>query len=238
MERQKPHHPDPINSVSSLKRFGQYKEEGHSIVWEGQIKHDAAIRRLLGAWEKYDRVFKMPTHDMDEGDVYIYPYRLACVLVEDLHPLPSHVERFSITLSSFIEMADFRLKAGMFLSALINTGKHKVYSVRTLDYGEGISCLGMFNTKNVSIMGDVGEFACYCMKDGKVIINGDAGGGLADRLCGGIVVLNGNHMAGKEWYDISMEGGELHLNGDNLRLPDGLTRGKIFHKGVLVRGKP
>ncbi|MDO8554629.1 MAG: hypothetical protein Q7S22_07515 [Candidatus Micrarchaeota archaeon] len=125
------------------------------------------------------------------------------------------VERFSLELRKFQRVKRGYLtvntsQIGIFLSALINHGTDSDYVIHVQGlYGPTHLC--MFNTKNVTVNGDVGLFFGWAMKSGNVTVNGNASWCLAQSLKGGSILVTGN--AGKEAAEY-MKGGTLIVRGN------------------------
>src|SRR3989344_1487771 len=154
---------------------------------------------------------------------------------------PVEVEQFSLLLERYINRIPKCEMHGLYLSALINRGKDRRFTVHTgrppslLVY---TGSLGYYNARKIiTIEGDTGYSAGHYMSGGVIIVNGNAkspGSGMT----GGKLIINGDVEGDVGW---GIRGGKIHLNGNynikdiNLRA-DGspYDGGKIYHKGKLI----
>lgn len=230
-------------AVSS--RFGRYKKEEKKGIREFDLKKNEALEMLEKTWKEWKATFT---------DVWT-EYRNANHLLRLSHisVSPEDIRLFSIYVSRFAEDDFFEVKAGIFLSALINSGPESDYSVVTL-HDAGLYAIGFRNVKEITIEcnsppalvgwemgkgriivnGSTGENAGLDMKGGEIIISGNTGNGLGRCMHGGIVRVEGD--AGEE-TGVLMIGGELHIKGDISSIGNDIVGGRIYHKGKLIVDK-
>ncbi len=145
---------------------------------------------------------------------------------------PQDVTEFTIAMKEFQGEAGFREKAGLFLSALINTGPKGTYVIMTghLDLppdfighsneaGRGIIVEGnsgsytgySMNEGSITVRGSAGHLLGELMSGGSIIVEGDAGNSAGDSMSGGSITVKGNvgHSLGKY-----MKGGKITVNGN------------------------
>jgi formylmethanofuran dehydrogenase subunit C len=158
------------------------------------------------------------------------------------------VEKISLALAEFQDEEDFESKAGLFLSALINNCPESEFVIHTRHLGVKIFYLGLYNTKDITIKGDVGDYLAYSMSGGRITVEGNAGYGagntmengeiiidgnsdyfLGDRMKGGKITVKGN--AGNE-AGSNMGNGEIVIDGDGgIYMGVKMKNGKITVKG-------
>lgn len=242
--------------VSAHDVFRRYKKETKQEVRKPDVKENKALKEIKEVWQR----FKYSYDDRDEVDTEVFGnYVEASALVKVFARLPytpKDVQLFAIALAEFQEEPHFNLKAGVFLSALINNGSAKHYNLdlsHLSHLSEGICFLGYENNKIVNVTGNVdvglgqemragrivldgnaGVFAGSDMSGGTLVIKGDVLDNLGDGMSGGKIILHGSAYpdVGKD-----MSGGEIHLNGDPARIGCNIHGGKIYYQGKLIAGK-
>jgi hypothetical protein len=184
------------------KRFGRYKDEDEKAVRAPDVIEDQTLRQLREAWLNVR---------LKDGVVATY-YARALKQITGISYSSANVEKFSVALAEFQNEDHFRLAAGLFLSALINNCKDNDFVINTGHFSEGIDALGYKNTKNLTVVGDVGNFLGDSMQCGTITVEGNAGGVVG------------------AW----MTGGEIHIDGSYRYLSENIISGKIYHKGKLI----
>lgn len=234
-------------------RFGRYKKEEKREVRQADVKEDTEVmRQLKELWKAY----RYQDYRGGEwaADTSTY-YNLICRASKKIRYSAKDVERFSIALAEFQDEKYFDIKVGLFLSALINKGKDKDYVIHTSHLFKPPNVLGYLNRKNITVNGDVGDWAGQRMKRGTIIVNGNAGGcvggdmrgygmkggtilirqnasySVGNCMRGGKIILEGN--AGT-FFGSWMNGGEIHIQGNFESLANNVFVGKIYHKGELI----
>ena len=234
--------------TSASDLFDRYKKEKPHPVRKQDIKENKALEALKEAWQSF-KYFS----DDDDFDLEIdHNYTEATKLTRISYT--SHdIQLFVISLAEFQDEEHFGLKAGIFLSAVINNGRGSSYMIDVNHLSEKINYLGYLNNKIIKVLGDVdislgqamragsivlegnaGDFTGCDMSGGNLVIKGNTGNYLGDRMLGGIIIVNGSvsNEAGRH-----MEGGEIHINGDRSSLGKDIKGGRIYHKGELISGK-
>jgi hypothetical protein len=244
---------NPTRTAAS-KRFSRYKSEPKKATREADVKTDE-ISKLMVLFLSS----KYPNNGTGEL------YKKALKLLGDVRCSAEEVRELSEKLEIFQYSDDFSLKAGIFLSVLINNGEDEDYVINTKNLKGHLDCLGYFNNKNITVDGDVGDSVGdfmingsitvkgnagdsvgFCMRGGNIIIQGNAGDKLGPCMKGGRITVKCN--AGDLIGDM-VKRGEIYLEGDYgsisgivLRtdiggLPEERGR-KIYHKGKLIDSKP
>ena len=174
--------PTHVHALAVSKRFGRYKTEDPKPIRKKDQKIDRVLEQLKEAWAKYK-------HDKDEG------VGIGCskvlLLTWRIKYSSRDVEKFSLALVEFQDEEDFRYKAGIFLSSLINNGKDGDYVIHTRYLDKKIHWLGFMNRKNIVIEGNVGHFLGAFMEGGTIVLNGNCGDDLGHFMAGGSIILNG-----------------------------------------------
>ena len=169
-------------------RFKRYKEEEGNDTREPVSNRDWTLERLMTIWKD------IPFSNYQET------YSVADLVLRNAVCGREDIERFSVALAMFSEEREFRSKAGIFLSALINNGCDSCYTVHT-DHVHPPSALGYMNTKIVRVRGDVGDLLGWAMRKGCIEVSGDAGDSIGPWMEGGLIRLNGG------WKGISDDAG-------------------------------
>jgi formylmethanofuran dehydrogenase subunit C len=246
----------PVPAMSVSKRFGRFKDEDEKAVRKPDVKANPALEGMMQAWEGF-RNTELKEEFYRGGKEYgdlLYEHALASMA--HLHEVrgprytSKDVEKFSLALTEFQGhgVDEFGVRAGPFLSALINNGYESDFIIHTRHLEEKIHYLALHNTKNITIDGNAGDCLARCMsggkitvegnagyaaaenvKGGEIVINGSCGYGLGGEMKGGKIIVNGNvgQAAGGH-----MENGEIVVNGDcNSDLGAGMKGGKIVVNG-------
>ncbi|MDD5171999.1 MAG: hypothetical protein PHF60_03095 [Candidatus ainarchaeum sp.] len=243
-----------IPAVAMLgKGFKGYKSMKEEPVRKVKVVEDETLKQLKKAFGSLVYDLRYVNHDK--------LYKSACQHVKRLKYRAADVAKFSLVLVSLQEdEATFGTRAGIFLSALINSGTDTDYIIHTNQLTMTLQHLGHGNTKNIIVEGYAGRFVGWNMKGGSITVNGDAGMGAGFVMKGGFLTVNGNTGS---WAGRGMQGGVITVKGDatgNDRLTiignagdemqGGVIRvegeigtvgkvehGKIFHKGVKIIDK-
>src|SRR3989338_3836014 len=233
----------PIRAIPTVTRasdlFRRYHREQRQEVRKADVKEDKALAQLKEAWKEFN---------CRKRRAIVDEYEVAVSIVSSINYSSVDVGKFSIALTEFQEEKDFFSKAGLFLSALINNGKDASYTITTRHLEKPIKYLGFRNTKNITIIGDVGADAAYKMESGVMVINGNTGGGTGYEMQGGSLEINGNAgmRLGTKMKDgtisvkkdvraaagLLMQGGAIVINGNaNDHLGGLMEGGNIVVKG-------
>ena len=179
---------------------------------------------------KQDKAFRIRI--FEDYDEPLTSYERILARLEKTKHTAADVERFSIALAEFQEEEEFSAKAGIFLSALMNSGKDQDYAIHTAHLHMTPDFIGYQNTKNITVDGDVGDTAGAWMTGGSITITGNAGITLGLGMRAGSITVNGDadYHIGR-----SMVGGEIRIEGGIGKIA--AVQGKIFHKGKLIVDK-
>jgi hypothetical protein len=224
--------------LAAGSRFSKYKPEEEKAVRKGEVAENKAVAEMLKVFNglKYGAVTD------SEGF-----YSMAVAFVNRLEYSAKDVELFSLALNGLQIGRDEMLacdhmgrwlcytstKVGMFVSALVNKGKDGDYIIHTENHQFSACYLGYKNTKNITVMGPVGDYAGCILKKGKMVVDGYAGGNLGTGMRGGTIRVKGN--AGL-YVGEAMEGGKIYLEGDYNSIAED-AHGRIYHKGKLIVGE-
>jgi hypothetical protein len=193
---------------------------------------------FFGEWEHYNTRLVDTNHDLYSKQLNQIEYTYRDVLA------------FSRYLVVYRETDQFDLKAGVFLSALVNSGKGAKYTLDLASLNIPLSYIGHKNTKKVRIFGDVGENAgnlaksgilhfygnvgdnCgFFQRGGSIIVDGNAGSNAGGNMDKGRLIINGNaeNTVGN-W----MSGGTIILRGDaGIELGRRISGGTIYVNGKI-----
>jgi hypothetical protein len=224
------------------KGFRGYKHETEQPVRTAEVKENQVLERLKQAWRDL-----IPGPHLSVNGYY----EKARKILKGLNCSAKDIENFSLVLGEFQTGEQSPGKAGMFLSALINTGNEENYIIHTKHLGP-IDYLGYHNEKSITVRGDAKKFLGWGMGRGNIVVEGDVGDYLGYHMRGGSITVEGNAGESIGWMrggaiivrgDAGavvgqyMRGGEIHLEGDYESISDQFKCGKIFHKGVLIVDK-
>ncbi|MCX8163109.1 MAG: hypothetical protein N3D10_00970 [Candidatus Micrarchaeota archaeon] len=141
-----------------------------------------------------------------------YYYNKALNSIKSLEYTSIDVQKFCFELKNFENQADdFKVKAGLFLSALINQSKEQKFLLDTTALSSKIHYLGYSNTKEIVVNGNVGNNLGSNMEKGKITVYGNAG-------------TNVGYL---------MKGGEIYIEGQYQSIYPYLL-GKVYHKNQLI----
>lgn len=180
-----------------------------------------AVMQIKQAWTGYGPGF-------DPGHYYAVMLKV----FGRLDYTAKDVEDFSLALSGFQKENNFSIKAGVFLSALINSCRSMKFVIHTAHITEPIHGLGMRNRKDITVKGNVGDVAGGSMIRGTITVEGNAGASVGVMMNGGTITVKGNagNNAGQD-----MRGGEIHIEGEvgSIAGKKGISR-MIYQRGELI----
>ncbi len=161
--------------------------------------------------EELCRTYELWNGSVQTGDSVYVMHSKSCVCI-GANKFPSRdIKAFSLALKKYEEWFSF-YRAGVFLSALINTSEEKNFDLLFGLLEIIPNWIGCFlDGKNVNINGKATQCLGYAMSSGKIEISGSAG------------------------YQIGAEstGGEIHVSGAIGRIHPA-CKAKIYQKGELV----
>jgi hypothetical protein len=216
----------------AISRFMKYKPENEEAVHAGEVRKAAVV----AAWDAY-LALPMPN------------YPEAMRILHGGHWTQTDIERYCMELEAFQEVEGFGNKAGLFLSALVNSADGDEFSIRTRHAEERIHLLcGNIDGKRVRIDGPVGDYAGLMLKAGSIEIEGSAGDFVGATMSGGAIRVRGNAghnigammsggaiFAGNAGKGVGglMSGGEIWVKSYR-SLANDIPGGAIYADGELV----
>ncbi len=226
---------------ATMADFGRYKKEPRQTVRRADVKKGDISKALKDAWVKVEY----------ENNHEIF-YIKAINLLKDIVYSSKDVGNFSIALAEFQNDKRFSWKAGMFLSALINTCRDQDFIIYTNHLAVNLVLLGYQNTKSIIVNGDVGDDLGSNMEGGTITVNGNVESWCGINMKSGVLIINGNtvHSLGYNlqggsiiingyagfWVGEYMSGGNIYING-NFELNLNRFGGRIYHEGRLISGE-
>ncbi len=215
----------PLPIVAASGRFNGFRpEEEKTVRPPAQLIPNPRLGALFEAWEKIGTFCMLG--NFDDG------YSTIRRDIKHLRCSSGDIEAFSLRMTALQHQERFRTKAGLFLSALINNCTEKEITVHTSDLSRGIYLLGFRNSRNVTVDGDVGEYAGDSMLGGSMLIQGKADLFLGHGMSGGrmIVRQDSNGKVGS-----SMRGGEIIAHGSvQTDIGDDMIGGRIHVIGDVL----
>ncbi len=230
--------------MASRSLFSKLGPALEQEVLKPTVSEDTTLRNMIQAYRGFK--VSLPGEVLEVLDE---PYEEALKLVRGMKYSSKDVTSFCIALAGIVELEERHTKkAGLFLSALVNSGSDQEYVLSTRGLPYPIDDFGFHNVKDVVIEGDVGMCCGFGMKDGTIKIHGNADQCIGNFMIGGYIELSGN-TTNFGWMkggtirvfgnaDDSIRGGQggtIFLEGDYGRLATHLNQEqKIFHKGVQI----
>ena len=209
------------------RKFQRYKPEKPKTVRQLQVySKNPTQAKLTIAWNSF--------HFID-GSSHDVGYQNALSSIKDIDYSAKDVERFALQLYNSWGDELFGKEAGIFLSALANSGKEQDYRLFLEHIDEQLCFIGLRNTKHINVSGCAGNLVGYKMASGTITVDGNVLDGLGDGLEGGKIIVHGTVGGLGE----NMRGGEIHLEAeqDIDALIKNVKHGKIFHMGKLIVDK-
>jgi formylmethanofuran dehydrogenase subunit C len=209
----------PGSRLAASKSFDKYKKETKKKELKASVKESKALKQLKEAW-------KSCNVDYDTGigayDSLNRSYRRTCALVKELDYSPEDVKNFTIALSEFQDEDLICEKMGIFLSALINSGKDNQYTIVTSHLAHLPWYLGFLNTKKIKVEGKVGLGLGLVMSCGEIVVHGNAE-----------AKIEGEYFDKEHAPGFEMKDGIIHIKGDVVGNPQVLG-GKVIIEGNLT----
>src|SRR5208283_2248609 len=202
-------------------RFGPFKPQIEKAVRIAKVGSNPFLEEIKRDWERHEvivfngGVYERQTYDR--------------ILADMKHGYSANdIEDFSIVLGEFQGGTCFSTKAGLYLSALINSSEEENFVVHTTAFAEPIISIGYCNTKNITVIGDAGQYVGDDMEKGTIIVKGNAGDDVGWHMKGGSITIEGN--AG-ECAGCHMRRGAIIVTGNADRVGDHMRGGEIRING-------
>lgn len=169
-------------------RFNGYDIREKKAVRTAKVEEGEGFRRIMDLWDSgkdmRDRIKPQIGHE------FYWVYSRFRSDAGKLDYSSSDVYRASIALSQFQNEPSFTHAYGFFLSALINAGKDDRYCIVTEGISAGINYLGMDNSKEIIVMGDV-RLIGEGMRKGEITVQGNCEI-VGQKMRGGKIEVFGN----------------------------------------------
>ncbi len=162
-------------------------------------------------------------------------YAKACGSVGATKAEPKDVMAFSGGLRQYRSKPDAGWKAGLFISALINSSDHQHFVLAATGAGQPMDYIGFRNEKNLVIIGHAGSRLGWEMKNGSIYVDGNAGNEAGGKMADGKIWVQGD--AG-ERAGIGMRGGMLHIKGKHGKEAGHARQGGTIVVGAEQNSKP
>jgi len=212
-----------------------------------EVRKDQKLISLLDSFERHLAADIRGPLLIEENE-----YRAASELFRKFQPVSPHdIGRFVLGMKQYEDSDGFDMRAGRFLSGLINESPFDNFSITTSHFQNPLGGIGYRNVKSIHIRqdagpllgdlmskggitleGNAGSYLGLCMSGGKIVVNGDCGPHAGTDMENGVLVINGNIGP---YFANRMKGGEIHINGE--KPPGAYTYnfgGRIYHKGKLI----
>ena len=192
------------------KMFGEYPKwfgkppELKKREWEDNGEESETTKKLKDAYRKF--LYEIKNRDVCSND----EYPLASKLIEGINYSSEDITYFLSELEKRPEKQSS--KSGLFLSALINGSNENKFTIVTKNFAIPPNCLGYKNLgKKIIIEGNVGNGIGDRMKDGEITVKGNAGDVVGRGMESGKIYVEGN--AG-DWAGWGIRGGEIRVKGN------------------------
>jgi formylmethanofuran dehydrogenase subunit C len=197
-----------IPQMMARKKFGRYKDETVKSTRDFHSCDDGLSRKFAKLWEK---VQVSSSGDERYAECH-QEFRQVLTSFGDTRFSAQDITRISFMLEKFQEdeFSDFPDKAGFFLSAAINKSPDNDFEVHTSHLDHAPNFLGMWNEKNITIIGDGGSQCGRAMGGGIITITGNTGLA-AFELEGGKMIIEGD----ADMIGLGMSGGSVLVKGDH-----------------------
>ncbi len=190
-------------SAAATKRFGSYEVETERSARTHQVGSNPALDGIWGAWAACRLGIYFGGSQLQRS------YEKILYGIRELKYSAADIESLSLELINWQGEESFSEKAGLFLSALINTSQEDGFVIHTANLNR-INLIGYCNEKEVIVKGNCNRGVGSEMKGGSIQVDGNAeeiGSGME---CGKITV-NGNADGNIGWF---MKGGEITVEGN------------------------
>lgn len=187
--------------ASSLRLLGSYAPvQKLQPARTAEVHENASIAPYINAWEKF-LIYEKRTEPFWYrntigwlADGWQLEYRKAIRILKTLpRPSAQEVEELSIIIPNLED--DEKHCAwdyGIFLSALVQRGKGKKFTVHTGQLDMPPDYLGYHNKKDLTVVGDVGREFLNGMRCGNVRVRGNVGEYMCHHMQLGTVLVEGN----------------------------------------------
>jgi len=196
------------------------KKEGKQEERKSGAKKDSVAAQIRKVWNN---------PELKSLDDWFEYYEKIEPSLKDINYSKEDVYAFIEELALYQHEKEFEWQAGVFLSALINTGKDDKYSF-SVSHLPGIGYIGFKNEKNLIIEGNLTGDLGNSMISGTIILIGNVNGYLAAGMEGGEIVVWGD-VYFDETAD-SIEGGKITIFGNVLGTVD--FRGTLYVYGDIL----
>lgn len=183
-------------------RFELYKPESLRDVREQETKLNPVLEGMKEEWAGCT--------DLDLKDDE-KSYSRILERIRGMEYSAEDIEAFSVSLVGIQDEYGFSSKAGLFLSALMNSCEAERFAIHTAHLDKHIDKIGYCNAKDIIVNGDAGLQLGSQMKRGSIRVRGNAGTFLGDRMEDGGITVEG-HAGNQAGY--GMKGGTLVVWGD------------------------
>jgi formylmethanofuran dehydrogenase subunit C len=204
-----------VPDMAAVKTFKGYRRETQSSTRGCRTEDDESLLRILRTFHRFMEGSRWDGEKLSG-------------LMKGMSPAPDEVEAFTLAMGGFQHDCRFPRRAGEFLSAIINRGPGTDYTVHASHLDE-MQCLGEYNRKNITVMGDVGAYLGNMMEGGRIMVIGSAGRKAGKQMRAGIIEVSGN---ARDFLGYEMLGGRIMVGGDALAgIGGGMVNGEILVRG-------
>ena len=200
----------PSIASGRFRGFGPETERDARTI---KVEMNPALEELKRVWAEC-RFGYSASYDKD--------YLAITEKIKQLRYSPIDIEGFSILLAGFQGEEFFPIKAGLYLSALVNNCQEDGFIIHTNHLATLVSAIGFRNRKSIIVHGDVDSIAGEDMECGTMTINGNAGDNLGGGMKDGAITVHGDADG---WIGNGMRSGTITIKGDSGRRTGWTMRG-------------
>jgi formylmethanofuran dehydrogenase subunit C len=175
---------------------------------------------FTGLWEKLNKI-------SEHNELY----NATLSSVAEIEITASDVEKFCKDIKPMQGEDDFSWKAGIMISALINSSVDSDFVVPVKLYNRRLCLLGYRNRKNVYVDGDAGDGFAAEMEEGIATVRGNVYGSVGASMKGGAVIAE-QDVHGR--VGPCMGGGEINIKGDVGILGYNYGYGNLSPKKIFI----
>ncbi len=206
------------------------------------VTESETFKRLRIAWRDYS----YSKDDGNELSLSSWNYRRAKEAIDHAlglempAPTAEDVARFCIILKEFEKEDTFAIKAGLFLSALIEMSNGEQFAINVSHLDAKLIYFGYQNIKKVHVIGNLGRHTAdshgeqvldgptvKLFPDAEFIVDGNVGISAARFMRAGRVVINGTVDRNLGQHRM---GGEIHVNGDYATIGQSVNKINMYYK--------
>ncbi len=188
-------------------RFSGYLPESERETRTSQVQQNGNLVAMRTAFERLSL-----ENPANSEEWLAHAYRDALGLAKAIRCPAVDVDGFNLALIDDPRPAKswsgkrFDVRAGIFLSALINSSDEPEFILHTGHRGKGVSSLAYRCSKKLTVIGDPGTHCGRELDGGTLVIEGDCDSSIGNNMRSGTIIVKGH---GGSHFGADMSGGEM-----------------------------